>query len=342
MNPTADLSGNCLLHVFLLTYNREKSLRRTLEAIAASPLRDHPLTVMDNCSSDGTPGVCEQFQTHLPLMEVRRHGRNIGFGANFLRSIELSRGEYTWVLADDDTLFPEHVGALLDLLRDHRPEACFVGGPRQDEWPAGLKVSPLDIQRRCRTFLTGQSFVPALVFKTSLIGSRELVEGYFGIRTNFPQLILGRKLLVGDIPCAVLRPPVLRRDDPAEKGLNQLDIIDGWSAFCRSLPPALRRDAFYSTFPRPDMAGMVKSVLRMIVWAKIDGGGNPNDSIVRIGLNVGLGPRIALAVCRLACLVPGSVYHFAREAYRKVKYGWLRRPLPSTYHVPVVSDDLRR
>jgi glycosyltransferase involved in cell wall biosynthesis len=234
---TPDPSGKCLLHVFLLTYSREKSFRRTLEAIAASPLKDHLLTVMDNCSTDGTPQVCEEFRPILPRMEVRRHARNIGFGANFLRSLELSQGEYTWVLCDDDTLFPDRVAALLDLLHTARPEACFVGGPRQDEWPAGLNILPSDIQRRFRTFLTGQSFVPALVFKSSLIGSRELVEGYFSIRTNFPQLILGKKLLAGDIPYAVLKPPVLQRDDPAEKGTNPLDIIDGWSAFCRSLRP---------------------------------------------------------------------------------------------------------
>jgi glycosyltransferase involved in cell wall biosynthesis len=297
---------------------------------------------MDNASTDGTPQVCEQLRPRLPLMDVLRHSRNIGFGANFLRSLELSQGEYTWILCDDDTLFPDRVPALLDLLRTARPEACFVGGPRQDQWPSGLNIRPSEIQRRFRTFLTAQSFVPALVFKTSLIGSRELVEGYFGIRTNFPQLILGSKLLAADIPCAVLHPPVLQRDDPAEKGSNPLDVVDGWSAFCRSLPPALRRDAFYSIFVRPDMAGMFREVLRMIVWAKIDGGSDPNYHIIRIGLNAGWGARTVLSLCRLACLVPGGVYHLARETYRKIKYGWLRKPLPPTYHVRVVDDELRR
>jgi len=337
-----DSTGAPLLHIFLLTYNREKSLRRTLEVIAACPLKDHPLTIMDNCSPDGTPAVCEEFRSLLPLMEIRRHPRNIGFGANFLRSLELSRGEYTWVLCDDDTLFPEQVAPMLDLLHTHRPQACFIGGPRQDDWPAGVAVSPREIQDRLGTFLTGQSFVPALIFKTSLITSFELVEGYFGIRTNFPQLVIGRKLLAADIPCAVLRPPLLRRDDPAEKSPNPIDGIDGWSTFCRSLPPAERERAFYSIFVVPGMMGMVKELLRMVVWVKIDGGPDPAYQIARISTNVSWKARTALWVCRLACLVPGAVYNAAREAYRTVKYGWLRRPLPATYHVPVVQDNLRR
>jgi len=339
---TTDPPGKCLLHVFLLTYNREKALRRTLEAIAASPLAEHPLTVMDNCSMDGTPEVCEEFRRLLPRMEVRRHGRNIGFGANFLRSLELSQGEYTWVLCDDDILFPNRVGALLEVLEKERPEACFAGGPRQDEWPAGLNVRPSEIQRRCRTFLTGQSFAPAMVFKSSLVGSIELVEGYFGIRTNFPQLVLGRKLLMGDIPCAVLRPPVLERGETAERGSNPLDAIDGWSEFCKSMPPELRSEGFYSIFVQTDMVGMVKEIMRMIVWAKIEGKTDPGYHLTRIGANCGWGVRAALLVCHLACLVPGSVYNLARESYRKVKYEWLKRPLPATFHAPVIEDELRR
>jgi len=332
----------CLLHVFLLTYNRQKSLRRTLEAIAASSLKDHPLTVMDNCSTDETGAVCEEYRKALPQMEVVRHERNIGFGANYLRALERSEGEYTWVLCDDDTLYPERVGALLELLREQRPEACFVGGPRQEEWPAGLNVLPSEIQRKCGTFTTGPSFVPALVFKSGLIGSRELLGGYFAIRTNYPQMEIGRKLLVEDIPCAVLRPPVLTRDEPTEKGATPLEVIVGWSFYCRTLPAKLRKEGFYSVFGRPTMTGMVREVLRMVVWTKIDGGSTPSYDLALIGLNTGWEVRIGLTVCRLACLVPGRVYHVARECYRKVKYGWLGRPLPPTYHVPVGQDELRR
>ena len=331
-----------MLHVFLLTYNRQKTLRRTLEAIASSALVNHPLTVMDNCSTDGTPQVCQEFLARMPLLEVRRHERNIGFGPNYFRSIESSRGEYTWVICDDDTFFPERMEALIDLLQTGRPEACFVGGPRQEEWPAGLNISPVEIQRRFRTFLTAQSFVPALVFKTSLVGSAEFVEGYFTIGTKYPQLVLGKKLLSGDIPCAVLHPPVLQRELPSEVGSNPLEVIDGWSEICRSLPPALRKDAFYSIFVQPDAAGMVREILIMVLRVKIQGVPNPTHHLIRAGLNIGGEARFLLLLCRVACIVPGGLYNLARESYRKVKYGWLGQPLPATFHTSVETDNLRR
>ncbi|HEX4085205.1 MAG TPA: glycosyltransferase family 2 protein [Chthoniobacteraceae bacterium] len=334
--------GSPLLHVFLITYNREKSFRRTLEAIAASCLREHRLTVMDNCSSDGTAQICEHFRPLLPLMEVWRHPRNIGFGANFLRSVELSQGEYTWVLGDDDTLFPERMPSLIDTLRRERPQACFAGGPRQEEWPAGAAVRPSEIQRRFRTFLTGQSFVASVVFRNALIGSRDLISGYFGIRTNFPQLAIGRKLLVEDIPCAVLQPPVIRRDDPEEKGKGYLDVVAGWSVFCHELPKPLRRNAFYSIFGRPSPMGMIREVLRLIVWNKIEGAGDADFYVAQIGLNGGPTVRLQLIPCRLLCLLPPAFFNAARQTYRKVKYQWLGRPLPPNYHAPLSDDENRR
>jgi glycosyltransferase involved in cell wall biosynthesis len=337
-----DRSAKCLLHVFLLTYNREKSLRRTLEALAASPLRDHLLTVMDNCSADGTPAVCAEFRPLLPRMEIRRHERNIGFGPNYMRCLESTEGEYTWIICDDDTFFPERIGALLDLLRDARPEACFVGGPRQDIWPSGPGIRPQEIQRRCGTFLTGQSFVPALVFKSSLVTSSLLVEGYFTIGTKFPQTVVGRKLLLEDIPCAVLRPPVLEREPPREVGTDPLANVDGWADLCSTLPAGIRKGVFYSIFVRMDALGMIAEVLRMVMWMKIDGRRDPAYRLRRIGVNAGWGVRLLLLPCRLAALVPGGVYNLARQCYRKVKYGWLGKPLPATFHTRIEDDDLRR
>jgi hypothetical protein len=78
------------------------------------------------------------------------------------------------------------------------------------------------------------------------------------------------------------------------------------------------------------------------MWGKIDGTTDPGYHVSHISVNAPWEARPALFLCRLACFIPGSVYNAAREAYRAVKYGWLRRPLPPTYHVPVVRDSLRR
>jgi hypothetical protein len=93
---------------------------------------------------------------------------------------------------------------------------------------------------------------------------------------------------------------------------------------------------------RPDAIGMIDEVLLLIVRMKIGGRIDPAYHIVRAGLNAGWEPRILLSLCRLACIIPSGVYNVARETYRKVKYGWLGKPLPPTFHTRIEDDNLRR
>src|SRR5690349_20144371 len=90
------------LELFVVTYNRAGALRRTLEALLVSPFSGCAITVLDNASVDETPAVCEEFAGRFARLRTVRHARNVGFGANYLRAIELARAPYTWILADDD------------------------------------------------------------------------------------------------------------------------------------------------------------------------------------------------------------------------------------------------
>jgi hypothetical protein len=80
----------------------------------------------------------------------------------------------------------------------------------------------------------------------------------------------------------------------------------------------------------------------MIVRTKISGKFDPDYHLVRAGVNIGGAPRFILSASRLACIVPGGVYNFVREAYRKVKYDWLGKPRPDTFYARVEHDELRR
>ena len=42
------------LEIFILTYNRESKLERTLQMLSNSSLKDLKITIMNNASTDGT------------------------------------------------------------------------------------------------------------------------------------------------------------------------------------------------------------------------------------------------------------------------------------------------
>lgn len=96
-----------MLSVLLATRNRAAILRRTLEALARleSPEGGWHLVVVDNGSSDATPGVLAEFGRRLPLTCIRepRPGKSAALNA----AIPALRGELVVMLDDDMVPEPE-------------------------------------------------------------------------------------------------------------------------------------------------------------------------------------------------------------------------------------------
>lgn len=99
-----------LLTIAIPTYNRAQQLDRQLAwAIDAIAGRwdEIELLVSDNASPDDTPQICErqraQSDGHLTVI---RQATNVGLIRNVLFCIEQARGQYVWVVGDDDAIFP--------------------------------------------------------------------------------------------------------------------------------------------------------------------------------------------------------------------------------------------
>jgi glycosyltransferase involved in cell wall biosynthesis len=86
-------------------FNGEKHLAATLQSIAAQTRRPDRLIVLDNCSTDGTRRVVEQF-TALPC-EWRQNETNLGLFGNLNRALEFaSATRYLHLLHADDAIKP--------------------------------------------------------------------------------------------------------------------------------------------------------------------------------------------------------------------------------------------
>jgi glycosyltransferase involved in cell wall biosynthesis len=108
------------LTIAVPTFRRATWLRRclseVLEQVAALPRGGVEVVVSDNASPDDTPAVLAGLKALHPALRVHRNPRNIGPEANFRRLRELARGEYLWLLGDDDLLLPGAVARVLDLI----------------------------------------------------------------------------------------------------------------------------------------------------------------------------------------------------------------------------------
>jgi acetyltransferase-like isoleucine patch superfamily enzyme len=88
-----------LLSIAIPSYNRLPFLMGTLSSVLAQIQDGVELLVCDNCSSDGTPDYLKSIRSNI---RVFRQKENVGPDKNMLSCLELSEGQYTWILCDDD------------------------------------------------------------------------------------------------------------------------------------------------------------------------------------------------------------------------------------------------
>jgi glycosyltransferase involved in cell wall biosynthesis len=103
-------SESPMLTLYIPTFQRDE-LRALLESIADQWCERVEVVVSDNDPAGSAEAVVSEVLGSVA--EYSRRLTNIGGDANILRGIMAGRGEYVWIIGDDDVLLP---GALADTL----------------------------------------------------------------------------------------------------------------------------------------------------------------------------------------------------------------------------------
>ena len=99
------------------TYNRSTLLRETLESVLAQTYTNFRLVISDNASTDETPEIVTSYSDDR--IDYIRNASNIGMIPNFNRLIELADTEFLMLLPDDDHLYPEYLGSVIEILEQN-------------------------------------------------------------------------------------------------------------------------------------------------------------------------------------------------------------------------------
>ena len=106
------------LSVCIPTYNRAALLREVLDSFLPQLEQDVEIVVSDNASTDGTEEIVEQYRSSYPSIRYHRWAVNMGADRNYLKVVEMARGDYCWLFGSDDTVSPGAVGHILAMLGD--------------------------------------------------------------------------------------------------------------------------------------------------------------------------------------------------------------------------------
>jgi hypothetical protein len=119
MNPKVSFVVPC--------YKIAHYLENCVNSILAQTYDDLEVLIMDDCSPDNTPEVAARFND--PRVIHIRNETNLGNIRNFNKGIELSRGQYIWLISADDCLRSQHVLQRYVGLLDENPQVGYVFCP---------------------------------------------------------------------------------------------------------------------------------------------------------------------------------------------------------------------
>jgi len=96
-------------------YNGERFIRQTLESVAAQTRPPDRLIVLDNCSTDSTPKIVQEFAGLK--CEYFRNASNLGLFGNMNRALEFAdQTRHLHILCADDLITPHFFAKLIPTL----------------------------------------------------------------------------------------------------------------------------------------------------------------------------------------------------------------------------------
>ncbi len=181
-----------LLSIVIPTFNRCKSLRKTLDQIAnqISPRRNSQiqLVVSDNSSTDETKNIVKEWRRRNKKINFSYfcNETNLGYDKNCLSGAKRASGKFVWFMSDDDRLSDGAVDKIFNALMSNGDIVfAFVNysilTPGFDEYfpckfTGDLKVSADDLIIKTKFYF---SFISSCIFNREILFSINLKE-YFG------------------------------------------------------------------------------------------------------------------------------------------------------------------
>ncbi len=113
-----------LVSVLMTSYNREKYISSAIESVLNSSYIDFELIISDDCSSDNTLRIAEEYSKYDSRIKVFLNDKNLGDYPNRNKAAERAKGKYIKYVDADDYIYPKGLEILVSNMEQF-PEAGF-------------------------------------------------------------------------------------------------------------------------------------------------------------------------------------------------------------------------
>ena len=105
-----------MISIAMPTYNGGKYLREQLDSIYAQTLLPDEVIVVDDCSTDDTIEILEEYRVKHGLKYFQNE-QNLGYNKNFEKAITLCSGDYIALSDQDDIWLPSKIEKCYNVLK---------------------------------------------------------------------------------------------------------------------------------------------------------------------------------------------------------------------------------
>lgn len=185
------------ISVWLTSYNHGEELRESIESVLNQTFQDFELVIVDDCSTDNSRSIIDEYAERNSKIRKIYHEKNIG-KSGFEDEIDGLQGEYIAILNGDDKWDERKLELQIDVLEcNAQIAACFTGvktinskGKEYDESSPYTKV--FITENRTRYDLLRYFFeVGNCLCHSSLLIRKNAYEQY-GLLGNEIFLLLGQ------------------------------------------------------------------------------------------------------------------------------------------------------
>jgi glycosyltransferase involved in cell wall biosynthesis len=140
LNPLRGPASDDRLTVVMPTRNHAPYIRRALDSLVAQTRRPDHILVIDDASTDGTPGILRVYAERYPFVSVVTHEQNRGTVPRMCEALTTVESEFVLFLSSDDFIDATLCAKSLDLL-DRNPQSAFCAVQRVEVDEQGSYLS---------------------------------------------------------------------------------------------------------------------------------------------------------------------------------------------------------
>ncbi len=117
--------------VLITLYNRKDLIRETLDSVLSSVYKDFEVIVVDDCSTDGSYTVAQEYAKKDARVRVFKNEKNLGDYNNRNKAASYAKGKYIKYVDSDDVMYSHCLQVMVDAMEKY-PEAGFALCAKED------------------------------------------------------------------------------------------------------------------------------------------------------------------------------------------------------------------